>query len=88
MINAKQSQSGLRGIDGGTEYQHKLSFQSIPFKENLNEVDKKYTSGRFGYLQDDALEGSKVRTISALNDRRIPRVGLFSSSDQGISYCL
>lgn len=88
MISAKKPLPELRGIDGGLEFQHKLSFQSIPFKEKLVEFDKKYTLGRFGYQQDDTLESSRLPVDSDLQGRTIPRVGLPSTTDQGTSCTL
>lgn len=82
----KQKLPDLSDIEGDVEFQRKLSFQSIPFKDKLNEFDKKYTWGRFGHQQDDTLESFRVRTISDLKDRTIPRVGLLSSIDQGSSH--
>lgn len=85
VITVKQKLLDLGGVHGDVELQRRLSFQSIPFKDKLDDFDKKYTLGRFGHQQDDTLEGFRVRTISDLKDRTIPRVGLLSSIDQGIS---
>ena len=85
LITVKQKLPDWRDIHEDVEFQRKLSFQSIPFKDKLDEFDQKYTLGRFGHQEDDTLKGFQGRTISDLKDRTIPRVGLLSSIDQGIS---
>lgn len=78
--------SNLKSADQGMKDQRKVSFRPIPFKEKLDEFDQKYSQGRFGHGLGDTLENSRVRNTTDGRERRIPRVGLPSFSDQG-TFC-
>jgi hypothetical protein len=85
VLTAGEPVSDSVSLNRDLKGQSKLSFQSIPFKENLDDFDKKYTQGRFGNGQSDTLETSRVRDFSDLKDQGIPRVGLLSGPDHGTS---
>lgn len=88
LLVAEEILPNFRGLNEDTKDQRKLSFQSIPFKGKLDEFDKKYIRGRFGYQRGATPENAPIRVMLDPHDRSIPRVGLLLSTDQGTCHSL
>lgn len=87
-LAAEEILPNFGGLNQDTKYQHKLSYQSIHFKGKLDEFDRKYIRGRFGYQRGATPENAPTRVKLDPNDRSIPHVGLLLSSDQGMYHSL